>query len=204
MTLVYLVRHADHDYVGRGLAGRLGVPLNAAGRVQAERLGRWFGRERVSAVWSSPLPRTLDTAAPIARAHGLPVREADALLEVEFGAWTGKEFAALEDDADWQRWNGIRSLSRPPGGESMSEVQGRMVDFINQLRNDDPDGAHVLVGHGDPIRVALAYYLGVAIDLFLRIEVSPASISVLSMEPWGPCVLRVNGSSDEGSIAPAP
>lgn len=208
MTLLYLVRHADHDWVGRGIAGRMGTPLNAEGRVQAERLGRWFGRERVTGqgatgLWASPLPRTQQTAEPIARALGLPIRTADDLLEVEFGAWTGRDFPDLDPDPAWRHWNGARSLARAPGGETIAEVQGRMVGFINRLCSDDPDGIHVLVSHGDPIRAAVAYYLGVPIDLFLRIEVSPASISVLAIDGWTPRVLRLNGTFDDGSMAPA-
>lgn len=207
MTLVHLVRHADHDYVGRGLAGRMAVPLNEGGRAQAERLARRLSRERVTSVWASPLRRTVETAEPVARALGLSLQTDDALQEVEFGAWTGRSFAELENDPDWRHWNAARSLHRPPGGESMAEVQARMVGFINRLAREGqggPDGAHVLVGHADPIRAALAYYLGVPLDLFLRIEVSPASISVLALDSWGPRVLRVNGTLDDGSIAPAP
>lgn len=208
MTLLHLVRHADHDWIGRGIAGRMDTSLNETGRAQAEQLGRWFARQRatgqrVTSLWASPLPRTQQTAEPIARALNLPVRTADALLEVEFGAWTGRDFPELDADPEWRRWNGARSLARPPGGETTLEVQARMVGFINRLCADDPQGIHVLVSHGDAIRAAIAYYLGVPIDLFLRIEVSPASISVLAIDGWTPKVLRLNGSSDDGSMAPA-
>lgn len=209
MTVIHLVRHADHDWVGRGLAGRMDTPLNAAGRAQAERLGRWYAGKRVAALWASPLPRTQQTAEPIARALNLPIRSADDLVEVEFGAWTGRDFTDLDGDPDWRRWNGARSLAQPPGGETIPEVQARMVGFISRLCADDPEGIHVLVGHGDPIRAALAYYLGVAVDLFLRIEVSPASISVLAIDGWTPKVLRLNQTlgdgtfDDDGSMAPA-
>ncbi|HYG87125.1 MAG TPA: histidine phosphatase family protein [Azospirillum sp.] len=204
MTTVYLVRHTDHDWVDRGLAGRLPISLNDAGRTQAEALGRWFARRRVDAVWASPLPRTQQTAEPIARHHGLAVRPVDALLEVDFGAWQGKEFTELDRDPAWPRWNAARGRARPPGGETISEVQARMAGFINALGDDDPEGHHVLVGHGDPIRAALAYYLGVAIDLFLRIEVFPGSVSVLAIDGWSPRVLCVNGSIEDGSITAAP
>jgi len=215
MTLLYLVRHADHEFVGRGLAGRLDTPLNADGCAQADRLARWFARERVTALWSSPLPRTRQTAEPIAHALNLPVHTADELLEVDFGAWTGRDFADLDGDPLWRHWNGARSLARVPGGESIAEVQTRMVGFINRLCADDPEGNIVLVSHGDPIRAAIAYYLGVPVDLFLRIEVSPASISVLAIDGWTPRVLRLNGAvgngnmgdsgnmGDDGSMAPA-
>lgn len=204
MTTIHLVRHTDHDWIHRGLAGRLPVDLNDAGRVQAEALGRWFAGRRVDAVWASPLPRTLQTAEPIARAHGLEVRTSDALLEVDFGAWEGKDFADLDHDPVWRCWNGSRARARAPDGETIAEVQARMAGFINALCDDDPAGHHVLVSHGDPIRAALAYYLGVPIDLFLRIEVCPGSVSVLAIDDWSPRVLRLNGSIADGGIAAAP
>ncbi|WP_448189652.1 histidine phosphatase family protein [Azospirillum sp. sgz301742] len=204
MTSIHLIRHTDHDWVERGLAGRLAVPLNERGVAQAEALGRWYAGQRVDGVWASPLVRTQQTAEPIARALGLPVQTADALLEVDFGEWEGKAFTDLDHDPAWPRWNGVRGRVRAPGGEAMIEVQARMCGFINDLCDRDPQGCHVLVSHGDPIRAALAYYLGVPIDLFLRIEVYPGSISVLAIDGWSPRVLRVNGSVGDGSIAVTP
>ncbi|HEY0832322.1 MAG TPA: histidine phosphatase family protein [Azospirillum sp.] len=198
MTTVHLVRHADHDMVGKGLAGRMAVPLNAAGHAQAARLAGWFARQPVTSVWSSPLCRTMETAEPIARRLGLAARTDDALLEVDFGAWEGRDFAELEGDPAWRRWNGARARARAPGGESIAEVQARMCGFINRHCDADPDGTLVLVSHGDPIRAALAYYLGVPIDLFLRIEVAPASVSVLAIDGWGPRVLCLNRTMQDG------
>ncbi|HYH23489.1 MAG TPA: histidine phosphatase family protein, partial [Azospirillum sp.] len=189
MTTIFLVRHADHDMVGRGLAGRRTVPLNAAGHEQAARLAGWFAHRPVTSVWSSPLRRTQETAEPIARRLGLTVRTDDALLEVDFGTWEGKGFAELDGDPAWRRWNGARARARAPGGETIAEVQARLCGFINDRCDEMPDGTLVLVSHGDPIRAALAYYLGVPIDLFLRIEVAPASVSVLAIDGWGPRVL---------------
>ena len=198
MTTVFLVRHADHDMVGQGLAGRLAVPLNAAGHGQAARLAGWFARQPVTAVWSSPLRRTLETAEPIARGLGLAVDTDDALLEVDFGAWEGKSFAELDEHPAWRRWNGARARARAPGGETIAEVQARLCGFINDRCDEAPDGTLVLVSHGDPIRAALAYYLGVPIDLFLRIEVAPASVSVLAIDGWGPRVLCLNQTIEHG------
>ncbi|WP_431857747.1 histidine phosphatase family protein [Azospirillum sp.] len=204
MTSIHLIRHTDHDWVARGLAGRMPVPLNADGVRQAEALGRWYAGRRVDGVWSSPLPRTRQTAEPIARPHGLTVQAADALLEVDFGAWEGRDFADLENDPAWRRWNGSRGRARAPGGETIAAVQARMCGFINDLCDRDPEGTHALVSHGDPIRAALAYYLGVPIDLFLRLEVYPGSVSVLSIDGWGPRVERVNLTIGDGGIAASP
>ncbi|WP_051341002.1 histidine phosphatase family protein [Azospirillum halopraeferens] len=204
MTTLHLIRHGDHDWIGRGLAARLDVPLNEEGRAQAAALARHYRGRRVDAVWASPLRRTVETATPVADALGLELRTADALLEVDFGAWSGRSFADLEEDPEWRRWNGARSRVRAPGGETIAEVQARAVGFLNRLCDDDPGGVHVVVGHGDPIRAVLAYYLGVPIDLFLRIEVSPAAISVLSVDGWGPRVLHVNASIDDRKIGAGP
>jgi probable phosphoglycerate mutase len=207
MALFHLVRHADHGLIGRALAGRMaGVGLGGAGPAQARRLARHFAEEGADAVYASPLERTVETARPIADACAVPLRTAEPLLEVDFGDWTGLSFAELDERAEWRRWNGARSQTRPPGGESMVEVQARACRFINDLADRSPEGRFVLVSHADVIRAVLAYYLGVAIDLFLRVEVSPASVSVLSMDGWTPRLLGINRTfaPDEpnGSAAP--
>jgi len=204
MTSIHLIRHTDHDWIERGLAGRLAVPLNDDGVRQAEALGRWYAGQRVECLWASPLRRTMQTADPIARALGLEIRTADELLEVDFGAWEGKEFIDLDHDPAWPRWNTARGRARAPGGETIAAVQARVCGFINDLCDRDPHGSHVLVSHGDPIRAALAYYLGVPIDLFLRIEVYPGSISLLAIDGCAPRILRMNGSVEDGSLPPAP
>src|SRR5215212_2773666 len=97
MTTFLLIRHALCDPVGRSLAGRTsGVHLNAEGGVQAEALARRLGEVAVSAIYSSPLERALETAAPIAADQGVPVIEAPGLLEIDFGDWTGKTLQELD------------------------------------------------------------------------------------------------------------
>lgn len=203
MALFHLVRHADHGLIGRALAGRMaGVGLAGDGPAQARRLARHFAGEGVDAVYASPLERTMQTADPIATACGVPVVAAEPLLELDFGDWTGLTFAELDGRPEWRRWNGARSQTRPPGGESMVAVQARACGFINGLAERDPDGRFVLVSHADVIRAVLAYYLGVPIDLFLRVEVSPASVSVLSLDGWTPRLLGTNRNVTHDETAP--
>lgn len=193
MALFHLVRHGEHELQNRVLAGRMeGVGLSAAGVAQVDALVRHFVRTGIDAVYASPLQRTRETAAPIAAACGVPLALSDSLLEVDFGAWTGLSHGDLEHLPDWQRWNAARSLCRAPGGETIAEVQARMAGFLNALAAERPEGRFVVVSHAESIRAALAYYLGMAVDLFLRVDVSPGCTSVLGVDAWGVTVQRIN------------
>ena len=198
MTTFYLIRHAAHDWLVKGIAGRLpGVSLNAAGRAQAERLAERLGDVPFAAIYASPLERAQETAAPLAARAGLPLQTLDDLHEMNFGDWTGKTFAELDAEPLWQPFNTFRSGTRiPGGGEMMAEAQLRMVMAMEGLRERHPNHAVALVGHGDPIRAAVAYFLGIPLDLYARIEIEPASVSVVALADWGPRVLRVNDTGE--------
>ena len=169
-----MVRHGAHDLVGRVLAGRMaGVSLSAVGRAQAERVaGRLAGRP-VVAVMSSPQARAWETAAAIAARHGLAVEVEAGLDEVDFGAWEGREFAALEGDAGWRAWNRMRGLAPTPGGEGMAAVQGRVLGTLARARARWPSGEVVMAGHQDVLRAALLGVLGAPLDLFGRVALEP-------------------------------
>ena len=193
MTTFLLIRHGETDDLGRLLSGRrVGVSLNAAGRRQAEQLAARLAGEGISAVFSGPLERVRETAAALANRLGLEVRSAQELDEIDLGEWSGQSFAALAGRDDWRQFNTVRSCTRAPGGELMLEVQTRAVAFLQRLRCEHAGAAVALVSHSDVIKAVLAYYLGVPLDLAQRLEVSPASVSVLALEEWGPRVLCVN------------
>ncbi|WP_427912828.1 histidine phosphatase family protein [Ramlibacter sp. MMS24-I3-19] len=186
MTRFLLVRHASHDWLGRGIAGRLGdVSLNAQGWLQAEALvGRLEGRE-IHAMYSSPQPRTMQTAAPLAGRRKLKVQVAPAFDEIDFGQWTGREFATLDGDPAWKHWNEHRGSARAPGGEAFADVQQRAVHAVEQLRTRHPDRTVLVVSHADVIKAILATALGMSLDLLERFEIAPASVSVLDAgEGW--------------------
>lgn len=192
MTATFLlVRHAVHD--NGSLTGRAkGFGLGEAGRGQAKRLGARLARETVHAIFTSPRERACETAAAIVRARG--ARQAilaDALDEVDFGSWSGRAFDDLDDDPAWRRWNGLRSLSRAPGGESMLDVQQRVLLFLEPFSTR---GNHnlVLVTHAEVIRAAVSYYLGLSIDAWPRFEISPASITTVVVGEWGATLTGLN------------
>jgi broad specificity phosphatase PhoE len=182
MTTFLLVRHGDHSLGMDVLAGdRPGVGLSAAGHQQITRLSQHLLGQPVHAIYSSPLQRTLQTAAILSQALGKPVQELDALHEVEFGAWAGRSVQDLASDAHWQRWNAFRSGTPSPAGDLILRIQARVIPELLRLRDVHPDQTVVLVSHGDVIRSTIAYWLGVPIDLFIRIQIDVASVSAVSL-----------------------
>ncbi len=180
MTVFHLVRHAEHGLLGRVLTGRMpGVSLNERGREQAALLAQGFSGIPIAAVVCSPLERAQETAAPIAAALGLEVTTDAGLDELDFGDWTGMAFEALRDLPGWQAWNRLRGTAPTPGGETMLEALARASRSLARLRRAHPDGEVVLVSHQDILKALLAHSLGVPLDLMHRIELAPASRSVL-------------------------
>lgn len=195
MRRVLFLRHGHHDRLGRILCGRMpGVSLSETGRAEAravaETLARRFAGETVR-VLSSPQPRTRETAAPLAAALGAEAGIAPDLDEIAYGDWTGKPFAELEGDPAWTAWNTQRGSARPPGGESMAEVQTRVGGLLDRLAAEAGPPV-LLVSHGDPIRAALLGVLGLPLDACDRIVVAPASCSELELWPGGGRVVSLN------------
>lgn len=197
-AMMILVRHAAHDDVGAFLAGRLpGIRLGEAGRAQAERLADRLAHEPFDAIHASPRERTQETAAAVAaRRNGMPVTISAALDEIDFGAWSGRPFDALNQDPEWRRWNAARSLARTPAGEGMRDVTERVMGLIEGLASAHPNGAVVLVSHADVIRAALLHVLGLPVDAWPRIDIAPASISKIAFDPWGAQVILMNERVD--------
>jgi broad specificity phosphatase PhoE len=196
VTRFLLIRHANHDAIGRYLAGqRAGLMLNESGRAQVEALVATLHEVPIDAVASSPLERTMQTAEPIARDHGLNVCAMPDLLEFDVGEWTGRTFAELDPTPEWRRFNAFRSATGAPAGETMLDVQHRAVRGLFELRRRHAAGTVAVVFHGDVIRAVLLYLLGMAVDMFQRIEISPARISVVELGDDHVRVLQVNGDS---------
>lgn len=201
MTRLLLIRHAHHEAIGRYLAGQAaGLHLSEEGRRQVGELVAALHDVPLAAVVSSPLERTRETAEPIARDHGLGLVVVDGLIEYGVGAWTGRTFAGLDGVAEWRRFNALRSLTRPPDGELMLEVQARAMAAILELCERYPSGTVAVVFHGDVIRAVLLYLLGMPIDFLHRLEISPARISIAELDVSGVRVLQVNGDTCAANI----
>lgn len=180
------------DVAGKQLSGWTpGIYLNEEGRGQVSRLGERLRERSLEAVYASPLERTRETAQAIAGPQGLEVQIEEAIGEVNYGDCTGLWGPDVIDDPAWRHWNEHRGESRCPGGESMVEIQARVAGALLNIAGRHK-GEVAVVRHGDPIRAAVAYFLGVPLDLFLRIEIDPASVSIVQIEPWGVKVKGVN------------
>lgn len=199
MTRLVLVRHAVTDHTGHSLSGRLpGINLNERGREQAEAVGARLASAPIAAVYASPIERTMQTAQAIAARHAdLVVRPVEGVIEAEYGDWSNEKLSDLVTSDLWKVVQRTPSRMRFPNGESIVEVQQRMVGALEALVAQHPEDTIVVVSHSDPIQLAIAHYTGVPLDLYQRIAVSPASVSVLDVGTNS--VLMVT-SNDTGNL----
>ena len=148
--------------------------------------------EKIEALYSSPLQRTRETAEILSERLGLPISYREDVIELDYAEWTGLTFDAIRNDARWQLWREHRSIATIPGGESWRQVQDRIVDALFDLRRIHPDGTLLIVSHGDVIRAALLFALGMPLDFYSRIEIAPASISTIRLDEAAIRVLALN------------
>ena len=198
-TLVLLVRHGQTPTTGKVLPGRAkNLHLGDVGIAQAERAGeRIAALNRANAIYASPMERTQETAAPIARATKLRIRTRAGLNECDFGRWTGRKLRDLYKLPEWQTVQKYPSGFRFPGGESFAEMQARITGAIVDIVAEHPGETVVCVSHADTIKAAVAHALGTHLDHFQRIVISPCSISAILYGPTGPVVLAVNSTGDD-------
>lgn len=200
MPTVLLIRHGENDYVKKQrLAGRLpGVHLNERGRAQAQALAQALKDTPLKAIYCSPLERAVETAQPIAAAHGLKVIRREALVETQLGDWEGQSVKRLSRSKQWKLLQEHPSRFRFPGGEWMVEQQARLAAEIEALcAMHKPKDIIACVGHADPLKLIIVYYIGLPLDNFQRLMVNTASISTLVLGARGALLLNLNQSAAE-------
>jgi probable phosphomutase (TIGR03848 family) len=183
-------------------AARLGRRAPARSRPPTQ--GRTGHQGRIAAIYSSPLERTRETAAPIAKTLGLAVKVERGLLECDYGAWTGRELKALSKLPEWSTVQRYPSGFRFPNGESLVSMQERMVETVRTLCSRHPGAVVIAVSHADPIKAAVAHALGMHLDLFQRIIIAPCSLTAITYGTWGPAVHNVNATGSLADLLPAP
>ena len=154
-------------------------------------------------MYASPLERTRETAAPIARVLGHDVAVDDGLVELDVGDWTGIELKAARKRKEWATIQRYPSGFTFPGGESFVAMQARMTGTLDRLRAAHPGETIVAVSHADPIRAAVAHAMGTHLDLFQRVVVSPCSLTAIAYGDEGPTVLTVNDTGATGALVPS-
>jgi broad specificity phosphatase PhoE len=189
MTRVLLIRHAVYDAIGKKILGRTpGIHLNESGKQQAKELAQSLSVLPIDAVYSGPLERTRESAEPLARRLILPLHVASEFDELQMGDWTNRTITELDGVPEWHKWNTRRSQMLPPNGESMCQVQVRVLAKIAALENRFSCVA--VFTHGDVIRAALTYFLGMHLDLLFRFQIDPGSVSIVEMHA-GHAMVRV-------------
>ena len=195
-TLVLFVRHGTTPTTGKVLPGRArGLHLSERGREQAQRAAERIAEVgKIAAVYSSPLERARETAAPIARLTKNTTRIERGLVECDFGAWTGQSLRRLMKKPEWSQVQRSPSTFRFPAGESFVEMQTRMVSAVDASRRRHPGRTVVCVSHADTIKAAVAHAAGTPLDLFQRIVISTCSVTAIMYSDGGPIVLTVNST----------
>jgi probable phosphoglycerate mutase len=195
MTHILLIRHAVNDFVKTGkLAGWTPeVHLNDEGKAQAEALGQRMAEAPIKHLYASPLERTMETAEAIRQHHPhLEIKQIEGIGEVRYGDWEGQEIARLTKTKMWDMVQEYPSRAYFPNGESMREVQVRAINAVEALAVAHPRDMVAVVSHADLIKMVLAHYLGMHLDNFQRIVISPASISSLMLGYGRPYIATMN------------
>lgn len=205
MTILLLIRHGENEYTRTGkLAGWTpGVSLNAAGQKQAQALAEKLKAAPLAALYSSPLERARETAAPLATAKNLEVKILEGVGEVKYGEWQGKSLKRLARTKLWRTVQGLPSAMQFPGGETFRQVQYRAVEAIEGLVKAHPKEMVAVVSHGDVIKLAVAHYLGLPLDMFQRVMVNTASVTILRLGHGHPALVKLNDTTGV-EVAPKP
>ncbi len=198
MARILLIRHAPTPETGSRLTGRQsGVSLGSKGEAVAVRTAELLTKVRFAAVYTSPIERTLETAEIIANQHGLAPTIEKGVIEIDFGRWAGRTLKSLRQTRLWTEVQSVPSRVTFPGGESFTDAQYRAVAAVARIGEQTGKGTAAIVSHSDVIKLVISHYLGQPLDLFQRLSISPASITILHLPTKGqPMISAMNSFSE--------
>lgn len=194
-TRFVLVRHLEPD---EGVAGRaygaLDVPLSAEAHNQTEQLADALGAIDLAAVYSSPLRRSLKTAAPIAARHGLSPVVHEGLREIDFGELEGKRYEDVERERPelFEAWMEDPTGVSFPDGESFSDLRVRALAAAQEILERQRGSTSVLVAHGGVTRAIIASSLEMPDRALFRLDQPYGAISVIDWFDGTPVVRLLN------------
>jgi probable phosphoglycerate mutase len=174
--------------------------LSEEGQRIAADLGQRLSEVRFGAIYTSPLERTMETAQAVARHQKKPVVPHPGLLEINYGDWSGRTLKSLYRLQAWRVIHQSPARVRFPNGESLVEAQARAVATLEELAQRHRRQTIALVTHADVIKAAVSHYLGQPLDLYNRIMIAPASVTVLDLSEQGPVrLVTINSHGDPKS-----
>ena len=196
MPLLLLIRHGENDYVKSSkMAGRIpGIHLNEQGRKQAQALGEALKDFPITAIYSSPLERAMETAAPIAEARKLEIIQEPGLMDTNIGKWEGKSWKVLSLTKAWKIVQNAPSRFRFPEGESFAEAQIRYANVLERIvkKHYKPKDIVAVIFHADPIKLAISHFLGLPLDHFQRLSCNTGSLTMLHVSEAGANLVKLN------------
>ncbi|MBC7263865.1 MAG: histidine phosphatase family protein [Chloroflexi bacterium] len=185
MTRIILVRHGQTEWNREErFRGQEDIPLNETGRQQARRVAYRLKNDPITAIYASPLRRSIQTAEIIAASRDLDVQIDDAFLDIHYGTWAGLSPAevAARDAEMYRLWLTAPHLAHPPKGECLEDVRARVLRGIERIVLRYPRATVVVVGHQVVNKVLLCAVLGLDGSAFWRIRQDNACINIFIVE----------------------
>jgi probable phosphomutase (TIGR03848 family) len=195
MPTLLLIRHGENDYLKKNkMPGRLpGIHLNERGREQALALAETLKGLPIKAIYASPLERAIETAKPLAESHGLEIQLQPGLMDTDVGAWTGRSWKALRRMKEWKTVQKKPSEFQFPDGETFAQTQERVVAALKKIaKAHKKDEIVAVIFHSDPIKLAVAHFIGLPLDNFQRLTSSTGSVTVLFQDGASAKLLALN------------
>jgi len=189
---IYLIRHGHSTANEKGvLAGRdYGVFLTERGANQAVAVADQLRGINFAKIYSSPLPRCLETVKPLLVGRSRKLIEDYDAIEMEYGQWSGKKLLSLSRKRMWRDIQMQPSTVRFPDGESFEEMQNRILKMMARVALS---GKNILIcSHGDVIKAAIAGVLNLHLDQFQKLVIEPASISIVEYSTNGASLISSN------------
>jgi ribonuclease H / adenosylcobalamin/alpha-ribazole phosphatase len=190
-TATLLLRHGQTPMSVQkryaGLSPKTDAPLTETGVRQAVAAAKRLASAGIDAIVASPLQRTVRTAEEVAAVTGVPVLTDEGFRETDFGAWEGLTFAEVRErwPSELTTWLADPSVA-PPGGESFDQVSERVTAALHRILAERAHQTVLIVSHVTPIKTLVADALGAPLEAVFRMELSPASVTVISYFSGGP------------------
>ncbi len=199
MPRMYLIRHGETDWNLSGqVMGEQPVPLNRTGETQARLLAGSLTADAFRTLVSSPVARAKQTAEILASVLRVPVTTDRGLTEINVGEWEGRYWKDLVDATARQSFYTSPHHARPPGGETLREVQIRAVAAVERARAGGGSGPLVFVSHADVLRAILAHYLNWDLQQVRQIQIAHASLTALELNATSAELIFLNYRPDLG------
>lgn len=184
MTKLFLIRHGETKWnVDGRFQGQQNSELNSEGCAQGQLVAQVMSRTPLSAIYTSDLDRAAETASMIAAPHLLTPLLDCRLREACFGAWEG--YTLPEINLRWPEditaWRADSLHTRPPGGETLEQVQTRVVALLDEIVDCHPNDDIAIVAHGGSLRAIIVHALGANLSIFRRLRIDNCSITTITV-----------------------